>query len=727
MGIFDRLFGRKDSLKKEEPSVPPPLRETASPQTLSGMPATTDISDLVTDVSLMPVDPVLGMKLKNRYVIEKELGRGGIGVVYKAVDHDVHDRDVVIKVLLKGTGQDEWLTTKFHHESEALARIDDPGVVKVLDTGTFPDGKPYFVMEFIKGVTLRNKMPSSGMDLKLVARLVQQLGQALSAAHEEGVFHRDLKPENIMLQALKGGGEQAKLIDFGIAKVKDPKDAANTEGSILAGTIMYMAPEQLERGETSAASDIYSLGVIVYEMVTGHRPFHSAAENKFAQIGELRRLQRAGIREVLGTARPDLPKAAQTWLNKVLAFNPQDRPATAREFGDGFSQGVQGLIPGAPISNSDLEAETEVLEGPRTGTGSSYSTKSEMRHTPTSAAALGKLETVGGGMGLGSQFYVERTSDAEFHQAVSEQDSIILIKGARQMGKTSLLARGMQQARKAGTKVVVTDFQELSEESLQAPEAFFLNLAELMVDQLDLDVIPDEFWQAKRGAGVNFKRFIQREVLEKISAPLVWGIDEADRLFTSHFHSEVFGLFRSWHNARALDPTAPWHRLTLVIAYSTEAHLFITDVNQSPFNVGTRIELQDFTLDQITDLNQRYHAPLKDGDEVQRFFNLVGGQPYLVRRGLHEMVSHKLDITAFETQASRDNGPLSDHLSRVLLLVTKDAGLRDSIQAVLQEKSCLSLEHFYRLRSAGIVAGESVSEAHPRCQIYATYLKRHLL
>src|SRR5204863_6992379 len=108
--------------------------------------------------------------------------------------------------------------------------------------------------------------------------------------------------------------------------------------------------------------------------------------------------------------------------------------------------------------------------------------------------------------------------------------------------------------------------------------------------------------------GLNFRLYMRREVLGRLETHLVWGLDEVDRLFSCPFASEVFGLFRSWHNERALDPAGPWSRLTLAMSYATEAHLFITDLNQSPFNVGTALALRDFTAEQVGELNQRYAA-----------------------------------------------------------------------------------------------------------------------
>src|SRR5438132_3636856 len=119
---------------------------------------------------------------------------------------------------------------------------------------------------------------------------------------------------------------------------------------------------------------------------------------------------------------------------------------------------------------------------------------------------------------------------------------------------------------------------------------------------------------------------------------------------------------------RALDPSGPCQRLTLAMAYATEADLFITDVNQSPFNVGTRISLDDFTLEQVAELNHRYGSPLRDAAELARFYHLVGGHPYLVRRGLHEL-AHGTRLSVFEAQADRDEGPLGDHLRRILVML----------------------------------------------------------
>jgi len=338
-----------------------------------------------------------------------------------------------------------------------------------------------------------------------------------------------------------------------------------------------------------------------------------------------------------------------------------------------------------------------------------------------------KLEPVGGAVPLDSRFYVVRETDEEFLTTIYRQDSIVLVKGARQMGKTSLMARGLQLARQNGDRVILTDFQKLNTKHLESTDNLFRALAESIADQLDHNPDIDQNWTAKRGPSANFERFLRREILPHVEKRLVWGMDEVDRLFSSPFASEVFGLFRSWHNERSLDPKGPWQKLTMAIAYATEAHMFITDMNQSPFNVGTRLSLSDFTLDQVTDLNERYDCPLRGDAELAACFELLGGQPFLTRRGLNEMASHAIDYRAFEMQACRDEGPFGDHLRRILFLLAQDQGLCNAMRELLAGRHTAGTDEFYRLRSAGIVAGESAREMQPRCELYHRYLKRHLM
>ncbi|MDX2031637.1 MAG: AAA-like domain-containing protein [Blastocatellia bacterium] len=334
-------------------------------------------------------------------------------------------------------------------------------------------------------------------------------------------------------------------------------------------------------------------------------------------------------------------------------------------------------------------------------------------------------QPTGGALQLESPFYIERETDAEFSEALRRRDSIILIKGSRQVGKTSLLARGFQQARTRRARVVLTDFQDLNGEYLESVEKLLLMLAELIAEELELSVAPHQFWNPRIGPSSNFERYWKRIILQEISSPIIWGLDEVDRLFNYAYASEVFGLFRSWHNKRALDPGGQWSRLTLTMAYATEAHLFITDLNQSPFNVGTRLSLEDFTPAQVAELNHRYESPLRSPRELSEFFQLVGGHPFLVHHGLREIRRRKLALADLVAQAGSEDGVFGDHLERLRISLNRDPELLPAIRELLADRPCPTAESFYRLRSAGVIRGHSPRDATLRCQLYRLFLRQN--
>jgi len=336
------------------------------------------------------------------------------------------------------------------------------------------------------------------------------------------------------------------------------------------------------------------------------------------------------------------------------------------------------------------------------------------------------IEPPGGALPLHSPLYISRSSDDEFCHAIARHDSIVLVKGARQVGKTSLLARGLEAARMVGARILLVDFQHFGPDAFESAGKLLLAMAELIANQIDLPSPPHENWNDLLSPSSNFERFLRREVLTDEESYFVLALDEVDRLFNYAYASEIFGLFRSWHNLRALDPNGPWYRLTIAIAYATEAHLFISDLNQSPFNVGTRLRLEDFTPEQLSELNDRYDRPLTDDEQLARFRHLVGGHPYLAQRGLYEMCKRQVSLAALEQNADQDDGPFGDHLNRILISLERDELLRQELRGFVLSGSTLSNNAFYRLRSAGVLSGDSADEPRPRCDLYARYLKRHL-
>jgi len=298
---------------------------------------TKDMADVPSDVAtLIEPDALTGTLLDGRYAIKRKIGEGGFGAVYLAADEKMLSRPVVAKILhVEKTGH-AWTVRKFKQEVEAMTRIDHPSIVGVLDSGQSADGMPYIIMQYVDGVSLRSQITPEGMDFGRAANIVRQIGKALSVAHDRGILHRDLKPENVMLQQLDDGDEQVKIIDFGIAKVKDSVIAMSTGGNATVGTAAYMSPEQLSAVTVTSASDVYNFAIMAYEMVTGRLPMNPDSNYQLLEM------QRSGVRIKPTDLRPSLNRAAEAIILKGLAFEPKMRYARAREFGDSLSAALLG-------------------------------------------------------------------------------------------------------------------------------------------------------------------------------------------------------------------------------------------------------------------------------------------------------------------------------------------------------------------------------------------------
>jgi hypothetical protein len=333
-------------------------------------------------------------------------------------------------------------------------------------------------------------------------------------------------------------------------------------------------------------------------------------------------------------------------------------------------------------------------------------------------------EEEGGLVPSGSRYYVVRSQDGLCYEAIHKRPMILLVKGARQMGKSSLLVRGIERAREAGCRVVWTDLQKLNAADLETLPNLYMALGNMLTRQLKLPTSVQQVWNANDSPNMNFEYFLLDHVLEPTQGPIIWFLDEVDRLFGHDYYSEVFGLMRSWHNDRGVQPL--WQRLTLALSYATETHLFIRSPYQSPFNVGTRLELEAFTPAEVSDLNERYGSPLRDAAELARYRRITGGHPYLTRRGYAWMTRAQEGLDAFAACAHDDNGPLGDHLRRLRAILMQPDHAR-ALTQLLRGDSEMSLLEFYQLRSAGVLTGDSPAEAALRCDAYAGYLRRYLM
>ncbi len=222
------------------------------------------------------VAPFQGMLVSNRYRLESRIGTGGFGVVFDALDKET-DRRVAIKILSPALSQDRRALARFRREAIAASRIQHPGIIRIEDFGIEDEGVSYIVMEFLPGCDLAALLEREGkLAPRRAASLIMQCAEALSAAHAAGVLHRDLKPANIFVIE-DNGRERVKIIDFGIAKDQssNPRTADLTSASKVVGTPYYMSPEQARGHELDGRADVYSLGVILFEILTATRPFEA--------------------------------------------------------------------------------------------------------------------------------------------------------------------------------------------------------------------------------------------------------------------------------------------------------------------------------------------------------------------------------------------------------------------------------------------------------------------
>jgi serine/threonine-protein kinase len=272
--------------------------------------------------------------LDGRYQVLKKLGEGGMSYVYLAKEIS-SDATVAIKVLSPRLASDKSSVERLRREAGLAMRLEHPNVCRILRLGESEDGLIYLVMPFLKGELLSDREVRGGpMDIALSVVLLQQMCAGLHHAHELQIVHRDLKPENVMLVSDdENGAERAVVMDFGLAKERraDPAIAKLTATGIILGTPEFMSPEQIRGKPLDARSDIYALGIVAFEMLTGKLPFQgrNAQEMMIARL----RSQPLSIRQL----RADVPPAVEKALTKALQTDPDGRFATALEFGDALA------------------------------------------------------------------------------------------------------------------------------------------------------------------------------------------------------------------------------------------------------------------------------------------------------------------------------------------------------------------------------------------------------
>jgi eukaryotic-like serine/threonine-protein kinase len=294
-------------------------------------------------------DPLLGTTIDGRYVVDKRLGEGGMGVVYLA-RHRVIDRKVALKVLRAEFARDHEIVERFLQEAKTASSIGNPHIVDIHDFGVLADGSTYFAMEFLDGEPLMDVIVREKMPLERIVQIGVQICDGLGAAHERGIVHRDLKPDNVYLLR-RNEADFVKVLDFGIAKVEHAAGPKLTRAGAVFGTPHYMSPEQAAGTPIDHRADIYALGVILYEMATGQLPFDS--DNAMTILSQHMYKAPMPLRSLVQGA--DRPAGLEAIVQKCLLKRPEHRYATMAELSDDLKRLARGE---APKAISDLMARS---------------------------------------------------------------------------------------------------------------------------------------------------------------------------------------------------------------------------------------------------------------------------------------------------------------------------------------------------------------------------------
>jgi serine/threonine-protein kinase len=305
---------------------------------------------------------LVGSIIADRYHVEKKLGEGGMGAVYLA-EHVKMGRKSAIKVMAQSMANDPDAIARFNREAANAARINHANVCAIYDFGETPEGTIYLAMEFIEGESLSDLLRREGtLPADRAVSILQQSGDALQAAHDLGIVHRDLKPDNIMLAKGRGGCDVVKVVDFGIAKAMTGEEGQKvTKTGLVVGTPEYMSPEQLSGDVLDGRSDIYSLALVFYRMLSATLPFKadSAQEIMIKRLTDKPRT----LNEVVPGA--NFPAQLQQVMDKALERMPGDRYTSAVEFATDAEAAVRGFTAAA---HGVTEAATQLIDtGPSEG------------------------------------------------------------------------------------------------------------------------------------------------------------------------------------------------------------------------------------------------------------------------------------------------------------------------------------------------------------------------
>jgi tetratricopeptide (TPR) repeat protein len=580
-------------------------------------------------------DLAVGDVVDGKYRIVGTLGAGGMGTVYAARRLALGDV-VAIKTVLPGLDNQE-TRRRFLREAQAAASIRHPNVIQVFDfaSGTSSrEGPPYLVMELVEGPTLAEELRSKGpLAIARGLRVFGELCAAVEAGHRRGVVHRDLKPGNVML-AQHDAGEAVKVLDFGIAKLETPGgDAPITQDGAVLGTFQYLAPEQLRGDPANAESDVWALGVILYEALTGKLPFfgNNPAATLFAIA--------AGTHTPARTVRPEIPQEIDDAIERALQNDPHKRPD---------ARALAAMI-GSPLPSVDHARSSRWSRADESGAMPSI--------TPGALAR----ETMAGEVRLGEHPFVGRENEQRalydaWNAALRGEPRVVFITGEAGIGKTRLVNRFLEWARGEAASVRRGVFFDY-EGNQPRPFATFVDM--LGGEGVEDDPAPGDKWRA-------FQRIADLFAREQ---PLVLAFEDLQWARALDLEL-ILHLYRTLSNKPALIVA------TARGESNTELARFISQLGQG--RSLSVIELSPFSGEGIRGwlVSALGDVRIRSND-LRKLERATGGNPYF----LEELLRHLVTLGRIRRDPGTD-GWNCEPLDDLTLPATLGSVVRSQIDAL---------------------------------------------
>ena len=332
------------------------------------------------------------------------------------------------------------------------------------------------------------------------------------------------------------------------------------------------------------------------------------------------------------------------------------------------------------------------------------------------------LRHPGGAIDVCSRFYIKRKADETVFNSVNKHRGMVTVRGPRQTGKTSLLCRVYENLQhvKSNIRPVFVDFQSFTRENMSSQNALWCSIAEEIAGHLRIEDWQSGEWDDNGSYDRNISRFLDRYVFAENETPLLLCLDEVDRVFKSPVMSDFFSSVRAFWNRGARDPS--WKKVRWLLSTSSEPGFFITDLSQSPFNIGSRVELGAFTPDEVEKFAKR-HGLVPNNDMVSRIMRYVGGRPYLVHLLLYHLALNDRPVDQLFTASTEI---FREHLSRFLKQFQQEPDLAKAMKRVVDDEGCRDLKTAERLQAGGLVTPDINRKVVCACDLYKEFFGREL-